>query len=107
MDERLFEIADHYAKGMQRVTDTGERHRIQELLLKAANRCGLVSAFDTAAHYLELLLAQPELKKPVNRRFLTRVYTEYHTVLCNLVKVRNVTVSMGCSVIWWTTLLNW
>ena len=88
MDERLFEIADHYAKGMQRVTDTGERHRIQELLLKAANRCGLVSAFDTAAHYLELLLAQPELKKPVNRRFLTRVYTEYHTVLCNLVKVR-------------------
>ncbi|RGU95764.1 response regulator [Clostridium sp. AF15-17LB] len=86
MDERLFEIADHYAKGIEGVADPEERRRIQELLLKAANRCGLVSAFDTAAHYLELLLSQPELENPENCRLLTRIYMEYHSVLCNLVK---------------------
>ena len=57
------------------------------MLLKAAVRCGLVSAFDTAASYLELLLSQPELEQPENREFLIRTYMEYHTVLCNLVKV--------------------
>ncbi len=35
--------------------------------------------------YLNLLLSQPELKRP-NRPFLTKVYMEYHTALCNLVK---------------------
>ena len=86
-DERLFEIADHYARGIEEAADRNESRRIQELLLKAAVRCGLVSAFDTAARYLELILSQPELEQSENRGFLIRTYMEYHTVLCNLVKV--------------------
>ncbi len=36
--------------------------------------------------YLNLLLSQPEPKRPENRPFLTKVYMEYHAALCNLVK---------------------
>lgn len=86
LDERAFEIADHYAKGLGEATDPEERRRIQEFMLDTAHRCGLVSAFDTAERYLNLLLSQPELEHPENRPFLTKIYMEYHAALCNLVK---------------------
>lgn len=86
LDERAFEIADHYAMGLGEAEDPEERRRIQEFLLSTAHRCGLVSAFDTAERYLNLLLSQPELKRPENRPFLTKIYMEYHAALCNLVK---------------------
>lgn len=86
LDERVFEIADHYAKGLGEAKAPKERRRIQEFLLGTAHRCGLVSAFDTAERYLNLLLSQPEPKCPENRPFLTKIYIEYHAALCNLVK---------------------
>lgn len=86
LDERGFEIADHYAKGFAEAREPEERRRIQEFLLDTAHRCGLVSAFDTAERYLNLLLSRPELKHPENRLFLIKIYIEYHAVLCNLVK---------------------
>ena len=86
LDERAFEIADHYAKGLGEATDPEERRRLQEFLLSTAHRCGLVSAFDTAERYLNLLLSQPEPKRPESRPFLTKIYMEYHAALCNLVK---------------------
>ena len=88
MEERLFEIADHYAKGLEETEDEGEKLHMQEILLRAAKRCGLVSAFDTASRYLELLLSQPGLQKGKNRSFLIQVYKEYHAVLCNMVNVK-------------------
>ena len=86
LDERAFEIADHYAMGLGEAKDPEERRRIQEFLLGTAHRCELVSAFDTAERYLILLLSQPELKQPENFPFLTKIYMEYHAALCNLVK---------------------
>ncbi|MFQ7401003.1 MAG: hypothetical protein ACLRNW_24965 [Neglectibacter sp.] len=86
LDEWVFEIADHYAMGLVEAEDQEERRRIQEFLLSTAHRCGLVSAFDTAERYLNLLLSQPELKLLENRPFLTKIYMEYHAALCNLVK---------------------
>ncbi|MCB6201636.1 diguanylate cyclase domain-containing protein [Extibacter muris] len=86
LGERVFEIADHYAMGIGEAEVPEERRRIQEFLLGTAHRCGLVSAFDTAERYLDLLLSQPELKRPENRPFLTKIYMEYHAALCNLVK---------------------
>ena len=58
------------------------------MLLRAAKRCGLVSAFDTAARYLELLLSQPEIQGDKSRYFLIQVYKEYHAVLCSMVNVK-------------------
>lgn len=87
MEERLFEIADHYAKGLKESSDESEKLHMQEILLRAANRCGLISAFDTASRYLEILLSQPELQRDRNRSFLIQVNKEYHAVLCNLVNV--------------------
>ncbi|MDC7289159.1 diguanylate cyclase [Blautia schinkii] len=86
LDERVFEIADHYAMGLGEAADQEERRRIQEFLLGTAHRCGLVSAFDTAERYLNLLLSQTELNSPENSLFLTKIYMEYHAALCNLVK---------------------
>lgn len=86
LDERVFEIADHYAMGLAEAKHQEERRRIQEFLLRTAHRCGLVSAFDTAERYLRLLLVQPDLKRPENRAFLTKIYMEYHAVMCSLVK---------------------
>ena len=88
MEERLFEIADHYAKGLGEAPDEVEKLHIQKILLRAAKRCGLVSAFDTASRYLELLLSQPEIQDDKNRSFLIQVYKEYHAVLCNMVNVK-------------------
>lgn len=88
MEEQLFEIADHYAKGLGESADECEKFHIQEILLRAAKRCGLVSAFDTASRYLELLLSQPELQGGKSRSFLIQVYKEYHAVLCNMVNVK-------------------
>ena len=88
IEERLFDIADHYAKGIEEPVDEGEGLHIQEILLRAAKRCGLVSAFDTASRYLELLLSQPELQRDKNRSMLIQVYKEYHAVLCNMVNVK-------------------
>lgn len=88
MEERLFEIADHYSKGLGETPDEDEKLHIQKILLRAAKRCGLVSAFDTASRYLELLLSQPEIQSDKNRSFLIHVYKEYHAVLCNMVNVK-------------------
>lgn len=88
MEERLFEIADHYAKGLGETPDEDEKLHIQKILLRAAKRCGLVSAFDTASRYLELVLSQPEIQGDKNRSFLIQVYAEYHAVLCNMVNVK-------------------
>lgn len=85
-EERLFDIADHYAKGLGEAADGRERRHVQETLLKAAHRCGLVSAFDTAERYLELPLAQPDLHEEDGRELLVQVLVEHHAVLCNLVK---------------------
>ena len=86
LNEWTFEIAAHYAKGLGEAKDPKERRRIQEFLLGTAHRCGLVSAFDTAERYLNLLLSQPEPQHPENRPFLIKIYMEYHAALCNLVK---------------------
>lgn len=88
MEERLFEIADHYAKGLEEAADENAKRHLQEILLKAAKRCGLVSAFDTASRYLELLLSQQGLQDDENRTFLIQVYKEYHAILCNMVNVK-------------------
>ena len=88
MEERLFGIADHYAKGLGETPDEDEKLHIQKILLRAAKRCGLVSAFDTAARYLELLLSQPEIQGDKSRYFLIQVYKEYHAVLCSMVNVK-------------------
>ncbi|EQG68979.1 diguanylate cyclase domain protein [Clostridioides difficile DA00160] len=88
-EELLFKIADHYAKALKEIEKDGvEMQHIQEILLMAANRGGLVSAFDTASHYLTLLLSQPDFQYEQNSAFLTKIYIEYHAVLCNLVNVK-------------------
>lgn len=83
--KKQFIMADNYSKAFSIIGVETEKRRVSEILLRAAHSACLVSAFDTAIHYLEQIIDSfAEVRVDDNFTFL--VYIEYHSALCSLAK---------------------
>lgn len=83
--EKQFIMADNYSKAFSIIGVETEKRRVSEILLRAAHFACIVSAFDTAIHYIEQIIGSlAEINVDDNFDFL--VYAEYHFALCSLAK---------------------
>ena len=83
---RVYAVADNYAKALDMAADGEERGRMEMALLTAAHSAARMASFDTALHYLELLLLRWDGDTPDRQGFGLSVHAEYHAVLCALVR---------------------
>ena len=83
--KKRFIIADNYAKAFSMIDGAIEKRRVSELLLRIAHHACLVSAFDTAIHYLEQII-DGFTEMHVDDHFIFSVYCEYHLALCSSAK---------------------
>ncbi|MGE5627361.1 MAG: diguanylate cyclase domain-containing protein [Solirubrobacterales bacterium] len=83
--EKQFLMADNYLKAFSTIDSEIEKRRVAEILLRAANLACVVSAFDTAIHYLEQIISSLE-EIIVDDNFTYLVYVEYHSALCSMAK---------------------
>lgn len=83
--KKQFIMADNYSKAFSIIGGETEKRRVSEILLRVAHFACIVSAFDTAIHYLEQIIGSfAEVHVDDNFSFL--VYVEYHSALCSLSK---------------------
>ena len=83
-----FTIADNYAKAFSIIDNKSEKEKVSAILLKTAHAASLLSAFDTAVRYLELLINDFD-GRYIENSFLFSVYEEYHSALCNLAQYKD------------------
>lgn len=87
LGQEIFEVADHYSKALGEAASAEDLQHMKQILLEAAHRCTLISAFDTALRYLEQLLALEADQGEHEAKFAIAVRVEHHAVLCNLVRI--------------------
>jgi diguanylate cyclase (GGDEF)-like protein len=83
--KKQFIMAENYLKAFGLINDPIEKSRVSEILLRVAHLACLVSAFDTAIHYLEQII-DSFIEMHVDDRFVFSVYVEYHLALCSIAK---------------------
>lgn len=84
-NKNQFDIADNYSKSFNFIDSEAEKRRVSEILLRAAKNACLVSAFDTAIHYLEQII-DCFIEQCTDETFKFSVYSEYHYALSCLAK---------------------
>ncbi|WP_303871026.1 diguanylate cyclase domain-containing protein [Acetobacterium wieringae] len=83
--KKQFLMADNYSKAFSMVDEANEKRRVSDILLRVAHLACLVSAFDTAIHYLEQIIDSFE-EMHVGDQFKSSVYCDYHLALCSIAK---------------------
>lgn len=81
----MFILADLYTKVLDRVEES-HMDKVISILTYAAKIARLTSAFESAKHYLELVLEMTPEQLRKDKVFILPIYEEYHLVLFNLME---------------------